>query len=99
AGHSNVLTSDKVELLEPTSGTTRRGSKLIPYTRSLRRQFQRAIAAWIWDLMRYRPAARNGRAYWSISPAFGGRRHTLQGVPIGFDDDTAYLGLFERAAA
>ena len=97
-GEQNVLTSERVRLLEPTSGSTR-GEKLIPYTASLRTQFQRAVAAWIADLMQQRPAIRPGRAYWSVSPAFGKRRSTSAGVPIGFDDDTAYLGRLERFAA
>jgi hypothetical protein len=98
AGEANLLTRERVRLLEPTSGTTR-GEKLIPYTKSLRRQFQRAIAAWIADLMQHRPAVRRGRAYWSISPAFGQPRRTTGGIPVGFDDDTAYLGRLERFAA
>ena len=97
-GEANVLTRQRVRLLEPTSGTTR-GEKLIPYTKSLARQFQRALAAWIADLMQHCPAVRRGRAYWSISPAFGQARKTSGGIPIGFDDDTAYLGRFERFAA
>src|SRR5207245_7561134 len=72
--------------------------KLIPYTATLRRQFQRAVAAWVHDLFRRRPAVRNGRAYWSISPAFGPPRRTAGGLPIGFDDDAAYLGTLERWA-
>src|SRR5436190_10531040 len=43
-GQDNVLTRERVELLQPTSGTTS-GEKLIPYTATLRRQFQRAVAA------------------------------------------------------
>ena len=97
AGEANVLTGERVELLEPTSGTTR-GEKLIPYTAALRREFQRAVAAWIADLYEHRPAVRRGRAYWSISPALGHRATTAGGVRIGFDDDTAYLGGLERWA-
>jgi hypothetical protein len=97
SGRSGVLTRERVELLEPTSGTTG-GEKLIPCTASLRRQFQRAVAVWIADLFRHRPALRQGRAYWSISPALGGRRLTAGGIPIGFDDDAAYLGTLERFA-
>jgi GH3 auxin-responsive promoter len=97
AGQANVLTRDRVELLEPTSGTTA-GEKLIPYTAGLRRQFQRAVAAWIYDLFRRRPAVRRGRAYWSISPVVCGARRTSAGIPIGFDDDAAYLGTLERRA-
>jgi len=95
AGEQNVLTSERVCLFEPTSGTTST-SKLIPYTRSLQRQYQRAIAAWVHNLYRNRPAVRRGRAYWSISPALGERGRTSSGVPIGFDDDSAYLGGWER---
>jgi hypothetical protein len=97
AGEPNVLTAERVELLEPTSGTTG-GEKLIPLTAALRRQFQRAVAAWVADLFWHRPAVRRGRAYWSISPALGGARRTAGGIPIGFDDDAAYLGTLERFA-
>ncbi|MBC8356197.1 MAG: GH3 auxin-responsive promoter family protein [Planctomycetes bacterium] len=95
AGRTNVLTVEPIELLEPTSGTTR-GEKLIPYTASLRRQFQRAVAVWIADVMERRPQIRRGRAYWSISPALGPTRITSGGTPIGFDDDAAYLSRMER---
>jgi hypothetical protein len=96
-GEPNVLTRDRVGLFEPTSGTSG-GEKLIPYTASLRRQFQRGIAAWIFDLLRHKPAVRSGRAYWSISPAFGPPRRTAGGIPIGFEDDRAYLAGLERLA-
>ena len=95
SGRGNILTRDRIELLEPTSGTTG-GEKLIPYTASLRRQFQRAVAAWIADLFQNRPTLRQGRAYWSISPAFGPLRQTGSGIPIGFEDDADYLGIAER---
>ena len=39
AGESNVLTSEPVLMVEKTSGSTA-AAKYIPYTRSLRRQFQ-----------------------------------------------------------
>jgi hypothetical protein len=97
AGAANVLTADPVQLLQPTSGTTG-GEKLIPYTAALRRQYQRGVAAWIADLFGHRPAVRRGRAYWSISPALGPPRRTPAGIPIGFDDDAAYLGQLERFA-
>ena len=97
AGESNILTSAPVCLLEPTSGTAA-GEKLIPYTEGLRRQFQRGVAAWIANLFHQRPAVRCGRAYWSISPSFGPPRQSPGGLPIGFDDDSAYLGWTERFA-
>jgi hypothetical protein len=94
AGRPAVLTAEPVELLEPTSGTTA-AEKWVPYTATLRRQFRRAVAAWVGDLFWHRPAVRRGRAYWSISPAFPWRL-TSGGIPIGFDDDTAYLGGLTR---
>jgi hypothetical protein len=97
AGEPNVQTAERVLLLEPTSGSTA-GQKLIPYTATLRRQFQRGIAAWIADLFQHRPRAAAGRAYWSISPSLGPRRTTSGGIPIGFDDEAAYLGPFEQWA-
>lgn len=97
AGEPNVLTRSPVRLLEPTSGSSG-GEKWIPYTGGLKRQFQRGVAAWIADLFRRRPAVRRGRAYWSISPALGPARRTAGGIPIGFDDDAAYLGGFEQWA-
>jgi len=97
AGEGNVLTAERVTMLEPTSGTTA-GEKLIPYTAGLRRQFQRGVATWIADLFSRRPAVRRGRAFWSISPAMGPRRTSSGGLPIGFADDTEYLGRLESFA-
>lgn len=96
AGQENVLTREPVELLEPTSGSSNRGEKLIPYTSSLRREFQRAVAVWVADVMQHRPAVRRGRAYWSLSPVMDSGRVSSGGIPIGFDDDAAYLGRLER---
>ena len=90
-GENHVLTRARVELLEPTSGTTG-GEKLIPATAPLCRQFQRAVAAWVADLFHHRPGLRRGRGYWSISPVFGSPRRTAAGIPIGFENDADYLG-------
>ena len=97
AGTTRVLTRQKVRMLEPTSGSTS-GEKLIPYTAELQRQFQRSIDAWIHNLMTCRPKVRSGRAYWSISPCLGPPRTTPSGIPIGFDDDVAYLSRWEQLA-
>jgi hypothetical protein len=65
----------------------------------LQQSFQQAIRTWIWDLFSQRPAVRRGRAYWSISPLSQIGLRTKAGIPIGFDDDAAYLGRFERRLA
>jgi hypothetical protein len=92
---TSPLTTQPVDLLEPTSGTSA-GEKLIPYTRALRAEFRRAVAVWIDDLFTRRPRVMRGRAYWSVSPPLSHRRRTPSGIPIGFDDDTAYLGFWSR---
>ena len=93
-GEPGILTSDRIRLLEPTGGSDC-GEKLVPYNRELHRQFQRAIRTWIADLFLDRPDVRSGRAYWSLSPCLP-RRTTRGGLPIGFEDDTAYLGRLGR---
>ena len=94
-GQTNVLTAEPVTMFEVTSGSTS-ASKLIPYTRSLRAEFQRAIGAWIVDLFRHHPDLKNGPAYWSITPLIEGHRTTSGGIPIGFEEDSAYLGLWGK---
>jgi hypothetical protein len=88
-GEPNILTSEAVTRLLPTTGTTT-ARKLIPFTNSLQLDFNRAIAPWIVDLVRQRPRTLGGPAYWSISPAF--QQQPESKIPIGFDDDVSYLG-------
>ncbi len=91
AGEGQVLTAEPVLLLEPTSGSTA-ASKLIPYTRTLKEQFQRGIAPWIADLYRNIPALCTGESYWSVTPAARQATRTSGGIPVGFEDDSEYLG-------
>ena len=94
-GVPNVLTREPVRLFEPTSGSS--GSvKWIPYTQSLQREFQRGIRTWIADLFLEYPNLLGGQAYWSVSPVMAERGTTPGGIPIGFDDDTAYVGGWQR---
>lgn len=94
-GRCNVLTRDPVQLLEPTSGSTA-PTKLIPYTAELRAEFQRAIAPWIVDLYRHELRLLWGQAYWSLTPAGRQMEHTVGGIPVGFEDDSEYLGGIQR---
>ncbi len=89
-GERGVLTAEPVLRLQPTSGSTA-GTKWIAYTRSLRGELHRAVGAWVVDLFRRHPALRDGRAYWSISPATPAPEET-SAVPLGFADDSEYLG-------
>lgn len=94
-GEHGVLTTEPVLMLEKTSGSTA-SSKYVPYTASLRREFQQATSAWLTDLLTRRPKLRDLGSYWSLSPAAQTREFTEGGLPIGFEDDTEYFGLIER---
>lgn len=89
-GQRNVLTSEAVHLLEPTSGSCG-GSKWIPYTASLKKEFIRAIGPWLADLYQRYPEIKYGTSYWSVSPALCPHQRTVGGIPVGFEDDTDYL--------
>jgi GH3 auxin-responsive promoter len=59
--------NEPVERWETTSGSSG-AKKRVPYTRTLRHQFNRAIAPWIVNLFTQDLRAFAGEAYWSISP-------------------------------
>jgi hypothetical protein len=90
-GEPNVLTADRVTHLIPTSGTSA-GRKLIPFTAALQREFNQAIAPWIFDLYRRHPTASLGAAYWSVTPVVRFPDAGPSAVPVGFEEDSSYLG-------
>ncbi|MBI1297482.1 autotransporter [bacterium] len=94
AGEDNVLTAQPVSLLEPTSGSTAVG-KLIPYTPTLKDEFQRGIAPWVVHSFLRRPQLLGGQAYWSVTPVTVRNRRSAGGVPIGFEDESEYFGGIE----
>lgn len=93
-GKTNVLTSEPVTHLMPSSGSTA-ARKLIPYTHSLQREFDRAIAAWMVDLYSRHPRLVGGRAYWSITP-YQDETKRYGEIPIGFSQDSSYLGGYKQ---
>ncbi|MCP3892005.1 MAG: GH3 auxin-responsive promoter family protein [Desulfobulbaceae bacterium] len=90
AGEKNILTRDDVLLFEPSSGSAG-STKLIPYTSTLREEFHRGINGWLWNVYSHYPAVK-GRAYFSISPASSYTPPHDCRIPVGFEDDTDYLG-------
>ncbi len=94
-GKASVLTSEPVNILQPTSGSTQ-ASKLIPYTRSLQKQFRSAINPWIVSMYLAWPSLLLGRHYWSISPAFKQLRGADSKVRIGYAEDSEYLGKVQQ---
>lgn len=97
-GEVQVLTREPVRRLVPTSGSTA-ARKLIPYTTSIHQELNQATGPWIFDLYRRHPTALLGASYWSISPISSNAAEPAETstVPIGFDDDAAYLGAFRKA--
>jgi len=87
-GYPRVLTRDPVMFLEPTGGSSG-PSKLIPYTRSLKRQLACGILPWLRDLFVKRRSLRGGRSYWAISPPAQHERGET--IPIGAPHDADYL--------
>jgi len=98
AGEQGVLTAERVRLFEPSSGSTR-AAKWIPYTAALQTEIRRAVAPWIDDLFSRHPRLLLGPAYWSISPSLDSPRASESVVPVGFDEDAAYLGGAARRVA
>jgi hypothetical protein len=95
AGEQAVLTEEPVLMLEKTSGSSS-AAKYIPYTASLRREFQRALGAWMFDLYAHHPTMVSGTAYWAITPLARETEVTAGGLRVGFENDTEYLGAAER---
>lgn len=91
AGEPGVLTREPIRRLVPSSGSSA-ARKLIPYNRTLLDEFNRGIGPWIVDLYGRHPDLAAGRAYWSISPPPPARPEQSTAVPIGFDEDSTYLG-------
>ena len=94
-GEPHVLTAEPVNMLEPTSGSSG-GKKLIPYTKTLKAEFQRGIRPWLCDLYTNVPGICRGKSYWSITPVTAGKQYTAAGIPIGFEEDSAYFGVIEQ---
>jgi hypothetical protein len=95
AGEGGVLTSEPVLMFEKTSGSVS-AAKYVPYTRTLRAQFQAALASWITDLHRAFPGLASGCAYWLVTPLSRERELTRGGIPIGFESDAEYFGPLHR---
>jgi hypothetical protein len=89
-GQADILTREPITHFEPTSGSTS-ASKIVPSTPLLRRQFNRAIHAWVADMFLANRRLMGGPAYWSISPA-ATHGPTRAGIRIGYEDDSEYLG-------
>lgn len=80
-----------IRFFELTGGSTA-GPKLIPYTAKSLAALQRAIHAWLEDLLLSRPGIMEGPAYWSISPVTRPPGQTVGDLPLGQANDMLYFG-------
>ena len=94
-GETAVLTHEAVDRFGISSGTSS-ASKLIPYTPSLVKEFQKGILPWAFHLFRTYPRLLATTSYWSVTPIGAQERLSPGGIPIGFDDDRAYLDHLTR---
>ncbi|MEE1282112.1 MAG: GH3 auxin-responsive promoter family protein [Acutalibacteraceae bacterium] len=94
-GKKRVLTYEDVRLFELTSGSSG-GKKLIPYTKSLKNEFQKGIKPWLYDIYKNVDGVEYGKSYWSITPVTAGKSYTESGIPIGFEEDAEYFGFIEQ---
>lgn len=93
SGNFTVLTKTAPLLLEPTGGSTS-GTKLIPYTKALKKEFHHAIAPWLVELFFKYPSLLTGQQYWSITPA--SEINIDSEIPVGFESDTDYLSGLQK---
>lgn len=91
AGDDNILTKERVGLLEPTGGSSG-GTKLVPYTLSLKNEFLSAIGPWVVNMMQHHPGMIRGRSYWTITPPVSRAEGKEDVIPVGFEDDFEYFG-------
>ena len=95
SGEKRVLTKENIILFELTSGSSG-GKKLIPYTKSLKKEFQRGIKPWLYDIYSGATGVCKGKSYWSITPVTEGKSYTECGIPIGFEEDSEYFGFIAQ---
>ena len=94
-GEKHVLTWEEVLLFELTSGSTK-GKKLVPYTKTLKKEFQKGIKPWLYDIFHQVEGVMEGQSYWSITPITGSKEYAECGIPIGFEEDVEYFGKIEK---
>jgi len=94
-GQKRVLTNEDILLFELTSGSSG-GKKRIPYTNSLKKEFNKGIKPWLYNLYTSALGVTAGKSYWSITPVTAEKAYTKAGIPLGFEEDAEYFGFIEQ---
>ena len=94
-GEKDILSTYQTLFFEETSGTGT-DSKIIPYNKLFKKEFNAAISPWVWEIHNQYPKVFMGKSYWSISPPLKSNWHTEGGIKVGLNDDSEYLNFFGR---
>src|SRR5581483_3081845 len=89
-GDEKVLTSHKVEFLEPTSGSTG-PAKYIPFTPQVQDELSEALLTWTADVLRNQPEQALGKHYWALSPPDRPHSAPRSRVRVGATSDGDYF--------
>lgn len=94
-GEKKILTHDEIKMFELTSGS-QSSSKYIPYNNDLKQEFLKGINPWMYSLYKNNRKMFFGKSYWSITPLQEKNKKTDGGIPVGFEQDSEYLGNFTK---
>jgi hypothetical protein len=93
-GEKDILTKSPVVRFCLSSGTSS-SSKLIPFNRQLKREFQKAIAVWLNNILKNYPSVLFGKSFWIITP-IAQTDYDDSKITIGFGEDSSYFGYLQK---
>ena len=93
-GEKNILTKSPVFRFCLSSGTSS-SSKLIPFNRQLKREFQKAIAVWLNNIIKNYPSVIFGKSFWIITP-IAQIDYNDSKITVGFGEDSSYFGYLQK---
>lgn len=92
-GVEKVLTSDKILFFHPTGGSTG-GSKLIPFTKRLAKEFSRVVTVWLLDVAVSYPGTFCGKTIFPITPFSDPNISQFGKVKVRFLRDSEYIPIY-----
>jgi hypothetical protein len=93
-GQKNILTKSPIVRFCLSSGTSS-SSKLIPFNRQLKREFQKAIAVWLNNIIKNYPSILFGKSFWIVTP-IAQTDYSDSKIPVGFEEDSSYFGYLQK---
>lgn len=84
------ILAEHIRCFEKTSGSSG-AAKYIPYNTELMHTFQSMFQIWAYDLLTHVLRPRTGKIFASVSPGMHTASAERSDIPVGLEDDTAYL--------